>query len=54
MGDIRDLQMKPEDFDKVKVIGRGAFGEVQLVRSQKHFFRSFLLRLFPQTFKLFL
>ncbi|XP_060781167.1 rho-associated protein kinase 2 isoform X3 [Neoarius graeffei] len=32
MGDIRDLQMKPEDFDKVKVIGRGAFGEVQLVR----------------------
>lgn len=33
MGEIRDLQMKPEDFDKVKVIGRGAFGEVQLVRS---------------------
>ncbi|KAF7710791.1 rho-associated protein kinase 2 isoform X4 [Silurus meridionalis] len=32
MGDIRELQMKPEDFDKVKVIGRGAFGEVQLVR----------------------
>ncbi|XP_058239066.1 rho-associated protein kinase 2 isoform X2 [Hemibagrus wyckioides] len=32
MGDVRDLQMKPEDFDKVKVIGRGAFGEVQLVR----------------------
>ncbi|KAF5892741.1 rho-associated protein kinase 2 isoform X1, partial [Clarias magur] len=32
MGDIRDLQMKPEDFDKVKVIGRGAFGEVHLVR----------------------
>ncbi|KAI1895124.1 hypothetical protein AGOR_G00103060 [Albula goreensis] len=32
MGLIRDLQMKSEDFDRVKVIGRGAFGEVQLVR----------------------
>uniref|UniRef100_A0A4W4HJ54 Rho-associated protein kinase n=1 Tax=Electrophorus electricus TaxID=8005 RepID=A0A4W4HJ54_ELEEL len=32
MDDIRELQMKPEDFEKVKVIGRGAFGEVQLVR----------------------
>ncbi|XP_067242619.1 rho-associated protein kinase 2 isoform X3 [Chanodichthys erythropterus] len=32
MGHIRELQMKPEDFDRVKVIGRGAFGEVQLVR----------------------
>lgn len=29
---IRELQMKPEDFERVKVIGRGAFGEVQLVR----------------------
>ncbi|KAI7805858.1 rho-associated protein kinase 2, partial [Triplophysa rosa] len=29
---IREFQMKPEDFDRVKVIGRGAFGEVQLVR----------------------
>lgn len=29
---IRDLQMKMEDFERVKVIGRGAFGEVQLVR----------------------
>ncbi|XP_068437169.1 rho-associated protein kinase 2 isoform X3 [Clinocottus analis] len=28
----RDLQTKSEDFDRVKVIGRGAFGEVQLVR----------------------
>lgn len=28
----RDLQMKSEDFEKVKIIGRGAFGEVQLVR----------------------
>ncbi|XP_044515491.1 rho-associated protein kinase 2 [Gracilinanus agilis] len=27
---IRCLQMKAEDFDVVKVIGRGAFGEVQL------------------------
>ncbi|XP_056094634.1 rho-associated protein kinase 2 isoform X2 [Rhinichthys klamathensis goyatoka] len=32
MGQTRELQMKPEDFDRVKVIGRGAFGEVQLVR----------------------
>ncbi|XP_030627753.1 rho-associated protein kinase 2 [Chanos chanos] len=32
MGHVRDLQMKSEDFDRVKVIGRGAFGEVQLVR----------------------
>ncbi|KAG7281263.1 hypothetical protein CRUP_019788 [Coryphaenoides rupestris] len=29
---LRDLQMKMEDFERVKVIGRGAFGEVQLVR----------------------
>uniref|UniRef100_A0A671XVV2 Rho-associated protein kinase 2 n=1 Tax=Sparus aurata TaxID=8175 RepID=A0A671XVV2_SPAAU len=32
IGQTRDLQMKSEDFDRVKVIGRGAFGEVQLVR----------------------
>ncbi|XP_041109476.1 rho-associated protein kinase 2 isoform X4 [Polyodon spathula] len=32
MGKIRELQMKVEDYDVVKVIGRGAFGEVQLVR----------------------
>ncbi|XP_039527757.1 rho-associated protein kinase 2 isoform X3 [Pimephales promelas] len=32
MAQTRELQMKPEDFDRVKVIGRGAFGEVQLVR----------------------
>ncbi|CAB1439868.1 unnamed protein product [Pleuronectes platessa] len=32
IGQIRDLQMKSEDFDRVKVIGRGAFGEVHLVR----------------------
>lgn len=29
---IRSLQMKAEDYEVVKVIGRGAFGEVQLVR----------------------
>lgn len=29
---IRGLQMKAEDYEVVKVIGRGAFGEVQLVR----------------------
>uniref|UniRef100_A0A672PZQ7 Rho-associated protein kinase 2 n=1 Tax=Sinocyclocheilus grahami TaxID=75366 RepID=A0A672PZQ7_SINGR len=33
MGHMRELQMKPDDFDRVKVIGRGAFGEVQLVRN---------------------
>ncbi|KAM4042036.1 rho-associated protein kinase 2 isoform 3-T3 [Anomaloglossus baeobatrachus] len=32
VGDVRQLQMKAEDYDVVKVIGRGAFGEVQLVR----------------------
>ncbi|KAK2508619.1 hypothetical protein MC885_000604 [Smutsia gigantea] len=29
---IRDLRMKAEDYEVVKVIGRGGFGEVQLVR----------------------
>ncbi|XP_074545440.1 rho-associated protein kinase 1 isoform X1 [Halichoeres trimaculatus] len=29
---IRDLRMKQVDYEVVKVIGRGAFGEVQLVR----------------------
>ncbi|XP_068593497.1 rho-associated protein kinase 2-like isoform X3 [Cebidichthys violaceus] len=29
---LRELQVKLEDFEKVKLIGRGAFGEVQLVR----------------------
>lgn len=29
---ICDLRMKPDDFSLIKVIGRGAFGEVQLVR----------------------
>lgn len=29
--------MKSEDFEKVKIIGRGAFGEVQLVRASCHF-----------------
>lgn len=33
--------MKAEDYDVVKVIGRGAFGEVQLVR--KYLFCSFVL-----------
>ncbi|KAF4088654.1 hypothetical protein AMELA_G00057220 [Ameiurus melas] len=32
IGKIRDLRMKAVDYDVVKVIGRGAFGEVQLVR----------------------
>ncbi|XP_041661527.1 rho-associated protein kinase 2-like isoform X2 [Cheilinus undulatus] len=29
---LRELQVKPDDFEKVKLIGRGAYGEVQLVR----------------------
>nr|KAI8754220.1 rho-associated protein kinase 2-like [Biomphalaria glabrata] len=29
---IKNARMKPSDFEIVKVIGRGAFGEVQLVR----------------------
>ena len=28
---IKDCRMKSDDFEMVKVIGRGAFGEVQLV-----------------------
>lgn len=32
MGQLRELQVKLEDFDRVKLIGRGAYGEVQLVR----------------------
>lgn len=30
--ELRELQVKLEDFEKVKLIGRGAYGEVQLVR----------------------
>lgn len=30
--EVVDLRMKAADFDLIKVIGRGAFGEVQLVR----------------------
>ena len=29
---VAQLRMKPTDFNVIKVIGRGAFGEVQLVR----------------------
>lgn len=28
---LRELQVKLDDFDRVKLIGRGAFGAVQLV-----------------------
>lgn len=37
---LRELQVKLEDFEKVKLIGRGAYGEVQLVRCLflSHFF----------------
>jgi serine/threonine protein kinase len=30
--DICKMRMRPDDFTLIKVIGRGAFGEVQLVR----------------------
>uniref|UniRef100_A0A8C4PX64 non-specific serine/threonine protein kinase n=1 Tax=Eptatretus burgeri TaxID=7764 RepID=A0A8C4PX64_EPTBU len=29
---VRELRMKVEDYESLKIIGRGAFGEVQLVR----------------------
>ncbi|XP_056619691.1 rho-associated protein kinase 2-like isoform X2 [Triplophysa dalaica] len=32
VGGIRELQVRLDDFDRVKLIGRGAFGAVQLVR----------------------
>lgn len=40
---LRELQVKLEDFEKVKLIGRGAYGEVQLVRCLflSHSFRVF-------------
>lgn len=43
--DIIDLRMKAADFDLIKVIGRGAFGEVQLVRhkSTRHVYAMKLL-----------
>ena len=32
--EIGKWRMKPDDFNLIKVIGRGAFGEVQLVRNK--------------------
>uniref|UniRef100_A0A3B3TJD2 Rho-associated protein kinase n=1 Tax=Poecilia latipinna TaxID=48699 RepID=A0A3B3TJD2_9TELE len=32
VNELRELQVKVDDFEKVKLIGRGAYGEVQLVR----------------------
>ncbi|XP_051511338.1 rho-associated protein kinase 2-like isoform X4 [Myxocyprinus asiaticus] len=32
VGHLRELQVKLDDFDRVRLIGRGAFGAVQLVR----------------------
>ncbi|XP_060770099.1 rho-associated protein kinase 1-like isoform X2 [Neoarius graeffei] len=29
---LRELQMQPDDFDRIKLIGKGAYGAVQLVR----------------------
>lgn len=34
--------MKAEDYDVVKVIGRGAFGEVQLVRLMIYWLNRFM------------
>jgi serine/threonine protein kinase len=31
---VKSARLKVDDFSKVKVIGRGAFGEVQLVRQK--------------------
>lgn len=28
---LRELQMQPDDFDRIKLIGKGAYGAVQLV-----------------------
>lgn len=44
---IRDLRMKAEDYEVVKVIGRGAFGEVQLVRTTRWLFFFLILHLKP-------
>lgn len=33
---IMSYRMKPDDFTVLKTIGRGAFGEVQLVRIQSY------------------
>uniref|UniRef100_A0A3Q4I8I1 Rho-associated protein kinase 2 n=1 Tax=Neolamprologus brichardi TaxID=32507 RepID=A0A3Q4I8I1_NEOBR len=32
VSELRELQMKLDDFERVKLIGKGAYGEVQLVR----------------------
>ena len=32
--DINSLRMKPSDYDFIQTIGRGAFGEIQLVRQK--------------------
>uniref|UniRef100_A0A3Q2WU81 Rho-associated protein kinase 2 n=1 Tax=Haplochromis burtoni TaxID=8153 RepID=A0A3Q2WU81_HAPBU len=32
VSELRELQMKLDDFEKVKLIGKGAYGQVQLVR----------------------
>uniref|UniRef100_A0AAY4D306 non-specific serine/threonine protein kinase n=1 Tax=Denticeps clupeoides TaxID=299321 RepID=A0AAY4D306_9TELE len=32
IGKLRELQVKLEDFERLKLIGRGAYGQVQLVR----------------------
>ncbi|GAA6106521.1 rho-associated protein kinase 2-like isoform X1 [Tachysurus ichikawai] len=29
---LRELQVRPDDFDRIKLIGKGAYGAVQLVR----------------------
>uniref|UniRef100_A0AAY4D4V7 non-specific serine/threonine protein kinase n=1 Tax=Denticeps clupeoides TaxID=299321 RepID=A0AAY4D4V7_9TELE len=35
IGKLRELQVKLEDFERLKLIGRGAYGQVQLVRHRE-------------------
>jgi len=35
-GGVGKLRMKPDDFNLIKVIGRGAYGEVQLVSDMRY------------------
>ena len=34
---FQKLQLKPSDFEQLKIIGRGAFGQVALVKVGKSF-----------------
>lgn len=32
---LRELQVRPDDFDRIKLIGKGAYGAVQLVSDRQ-------------------